>query len=259
MFPSSSECMHPQKVRVQYEPTDTNTFMSEDQRGEHLNTFLHPPPACLPLKLKCFIDVSANASVCCCGLIYLVKEILDLTGTNPTVLKRLNQNQGNTVSRRKLQTGSFPSCSEGIWKQRSCQDYKLGVQMLTYLMSFHWSEPTFFPKLFPPSHVSSSPVQLRGVVPRHVLPHRQAHLFPDPCGAPPGSLWGWHSHEQHQVPLQQQPDPGGARHTVGRVRWLERGLFWRRNLRHWDQDGGIPVWPWWLHPQRRALPLLCQI
>lgn len=237
--------------------TETNTFMSEDQSGAHPNTFPRSPPACLPLQLKCFYWCFANASVCCRGLIYLLKEILDLTGTNPTVLKRLKQNQ-RTVSSRKLQTGSFPSCSEGIWKHRSCQQYKLGVQMLTYL-DVHpliWANIS---KIFPHSHVSSSPVQLRRVVPPHLLPHRRAHLFPDSCGAPPGSLWGRHSHEQHQVPLQQQPNTGGARHTVGRVRRLERELFWRGNLRHWDQDGGIPVGPWWLHPQWRALPLLCQI
>lgn len=111
----------------------------------------------------------------------------------------------------------------------------------------------------PNLHFSCSPVQLRRVVPSHVLSHRRPHLFPDPRGAPSGSVRGWHSHEQHQVPLQQQPDTGGARHELGRLRQLERGLFWWRNLWHWDQDGGLPVGPWWLHTQWCALPLLFQV
>uniref|UniRef100_A0A8D3CUL0 Vitelline membrane outer layer protein 1-like n=1 Tax=Scophthalmus maximus TaxID=52904 RepID=A0A8D3CUL0_SCOMX len=44
----------------------------------------------------------------------------------------------------------------------------------------------------------------------------------------------------------------------GGVRPLEPGVPRRRNLRHRVQDGGVPVWPGRLQPQRRALPLLCQ-
>lgn len=111
----------------------------------------------------------------------------------------------------------------------------------------------------PLSCISYSPVQFRWVVPCHVLPLGRAHVFPDSRGAPPGSVRWWHSHEQHQVPLQQQPNTGGTRHELGRVRQLEPGLCRWRNLWHRDQDGGIPVRPWRLHPQWCALPLLFQI
>lgn len=102
------------------------------------------------------------------------------------------------------------------------------------------------------------PVQLRWVVSCRVLPLRRAHLFPDSRGAPSGFVRWWHSCKQHQVPLQQQSSTGGTRNVLGRVRPLEPGVYWWRNLRHWDQDGRIPIWPWWQHPQRCALPLLFQ-
>lgn len=119
------------------------------------------------------------------------------------------------------------------------------------------------PRLFFPHQLMliwlSSSTQLWWVVPHHVLPPRLPHFFPNPRGAPWGSVWWRHIGEQHQVPLQQQPDGGGTRHELGPVWSLEPGMQGWRHLWDWDQDGGVPVWPGWQHPQRRALPLLLRL
>lgn len=101
-----------------------------------------------------------------------------------------------------------------------------------------------------------STFQLRWVVPPAVLPQRGPRLLPDARGAPPGSVRRRHGRQQHQVPLQQQPHPGGRRHRLGGVRTLEPRVPERRDLRHRDQDGGVPVGSGRLQPQRRPLLLL---
>lgn len=102
-------------------------------------------------------------------------------------------------------------------------------------------------------------VQLWWVVPSSILPKRGVDILPDSCGAPPGFVWRRHGRQQHQVPLQQQSNARGAWHGLGWVWLLEWGLHQWRNLRHRDQDGGIPVGPGWLLSQRRSALLLWQI